>query len=233
MLFAGTVLSWWWLPGTFKSCDSLTTVRIAVSFAHYPRCDHLFFTRNMTWSLLPLLVKHQISRRFPAFVLYYMLCRQFLRNLKRWRSLKFDVTCLKTGSYWYLLWFSSSEHRFIFFFPPLSQFNCAIDSSSCGDIVRSAQGISSSCSAKTKGVPEDKCVVRLSRGTFLPVFRSSHSWYIFGNKISPLLLEWESPSVTGSTLYFGMGWMSFWNCLYKSRMSNYSIWLLQSVHKCD
>lgn len=39
---------------------------------------------------------------------------------------------------------------------------------------------------------KDKHVVRLSCGTFLTVFRSyvaSDSWYNFGDKMSPLLLE--------------------------------------------
>lgn len=39
---------------------------------------------------------------------------------------------------------------------------------------------------------KDKYVVRLNHGTFLTVFRSydaSDSWYIFGDKMSPLPLE--------------------------------------------
>lgn len=54
---------------------------------------------------------------------------------------------------------------------------------------------------------KDKQVLRLNHGTFLTVSGpvASDSWYIFGDKMSPLLLESESPSLTDSILYFGTG----------------------------
>lgn len=48
MLFAGTLLSLLWPPGTFKSFDSLTTVRIAaLSFAALPNLRSSFFHKKL------------------------------------------------------------------------------------------------------------------------------------------------------------------------------------------
>lgn len=48
MLFAALLSCWMWLPGTFKSCETLSTVKVtAIPSQHYARRDHPFFHKKL------------------------------------------------------------------------------------------------------------------------------------------------------------------------------------------